>query len=204
MNEKEVLLKIKELFKLFNKKNKDKTLTSDEIYNLYIEYLKLTTMISTNTPVYENDLHDYKRGNCYCYALGLKFPYRFYHSYNTLSMDPFVHNVGFISKANDAFKKEEIMENFYKDLKVLNISITSSSIKEKSKNGYKVAIYFDNFYKFYQNFHIARENIDGSWSEKLGYTSEILKFNSPCDSIYVKENGYELYKVLELTKPIIK
>lgn len=204
MDKKEVLLEIKKIFKILNKKHRNCTLTSNEVHDLYIEYLKLSTMLDTNNPLYKNDIHDYKRGNCYCYALGLKFPYKFYYHYNSLSEDPFVHNIGFISKSNDAFCKDEIMDNFYKDLEALNIKVKNSCINAKVKNGYKVAVYFDNYYKFYNNFHIARENKDGNWSEKVGYTNEVLKFDNPDDSIYVKESGYKLHKILELTKPIIK
>lgn len=204
MDKKEILAQIDNLHKILNSKYLSKEITSEEIKKLYIEYLKLSMLLSTNKPNYKDDLHDYKRGNCYCYALGIKFPYDFYSKYNELSEIPFVHSVGFISENDDAFTKKEIMSSLYNDLNVLNIKYKNTNINAKNKNGYKIAIYFDNIYKFFNNFHVARENVDGSWSEKLGYTSEILKFSSPTDSYYVKNLNYKLHKVLEITKPVIK
>ena len=101
-------------------------------------------------------------------------------------------------------KKEEIIKNIYDGFKVLGIEAYDSSIDQEIKhNGYKIALYIANY-----DFHMARENIDGSWSEKLGYSDDIIKIKSPYDTRVGCYNNttkdYKLDRVIEIVKPTIK
>jgi len=172
-------------------------LDANDINRLYIEYLKLSIRFGTNNPTYEKDLYAYNRTNCYCYALGLKFPWIFYKLYLQRANEDFAHNIGFISYKNYSEDKKSILENLYSDLDVLKIQTYDADIESHpSHGGYKIAVYVAEDY----DFHILRQNKDGIWSHKLGYTDYILKLPQP----EPLNPEYELVKTLEIVKPTFK
>lgn len=174
--------------------------TSLEVRNLYIEYLKLSTIFSANQPLYEKDLNDYKLCNCYCYALGLRYPEIFCKLCDYLDIDYIGHNLGFISQKSHLNKSQICLENLYSDLDVLKIKAYDSSITSENKHdGYKIALYVDSG----KDFHLIRQNADGKWSEKRGYGGEVLIIENT-ENLYHKRGSYEFVKALEIVKPTIR
>lgn len=175
--------------------NSDK-LTLEEIKKLYIRYLYLSTKVSTNNPKFKDFDMDYAGGNCYCYALGFLTPEEFNVPYHKLTSKHMSHNIGFISgNITDIDSKEEIVKNFLLDLDYLGIKHFETDVNSKNRHGgYKVSLY-----NCYDDFHFSRQNKDGSWSQKIGYTSSILKCSDPLDNLY-----YRYITTFEIVKPVIK
>ena len=176
----------------------------DDVQKLYIDYLKEYIKLGTNKPTYLGDINNYKNCNCYCYALGMNCPILFSYIYYDIEIEPFIHNGGFLNFRSYTNKKEEMIKNIYDDFDVLGIEAYDSSIDEEIKhNGYKIALYIASY-----DFHVARENIDGSWSEKLGYSDKIVKIKNPYDTRVGFYNNttkdYKLDRILEIVKPTIK
>lgn len=172
------------------------SLTVEEIRKLYIRYLYLSTKISTNNPKFKDFDMDYAGGNCYCYALGFLTPEEFNVPYHKITSKHMSHNIGFISgNITDIDSKEEIVEIFLLDLDYLGIKHFETDVNGKNRHGgYKVSLY-----NCYDDFHFSRQNKDGSWSQKIGYTSTILKCSDPLDNLY-----YRYITTFEIVKPVIK
>ncbi len=172
------------------------SLTMDEIRKLYIRYLYLSTKVSTNNPKYKDFDVDYSDGNCYCYALGFLTPEEFNIPYHRITSKHMTHNIGFISgNVTDIASKEEIVDNFLLDLDCLGIKHFETSVNDKNRHGgYKVSLY-----NCYDDFHFSRQNKDGSWSQKIGYTSTILKCSDPLDNLY-----YRYITTFEIVKPVVR
>ena len=196
MTEKDIKRKIIEIY-MFMIKN-GKKLRAYEVTELYRDYLKLYTMLSTNSPTFEGDLYNYNRTNCYCYALGIKFPWLFNKLYKEKTKTEFPHNVGFISGNEFNDNPQNILEYLFEDLEELKIKFYESKPNASIKhNGYKIALFISHDY---EDFHFIRENTNGLWSEKAGY-SDIIKIVEPPRN---NQDNYELIKVLELVKPTLK
>lgn len=172
------------------------SLTTEEIKKLYIRYLYLSTKVSTNNPKYKDFDMDYDGGNCYCYALGFLTPKEFNDPYRRITTKHMSHNIGFISdNYTDISCKDEIVENFLLDLDCLGIKHFETSVNDKNRHGgYKVSLY-----NCYDDFHFSRQNVDGSWSQKFGYTNTILKCSDPLDNLY-----YRYIATFEIVKPVVR
>ena len=191
---KKVDLQLK-ILKIYKNLILNRQINRDDIINLYIEYLKLCMILGTNNPSFEDDIGKYDLNtNCYCYALGITFPKIFYKKYMKYSIEPFCHNLGFASRHLFAATENEKLENFYRDLDVLNIKYYESGLNQDNfYGGYKIALYLSRY-----DFHFLRQNVDGSWSEKRGYAGNVIKR----DMIEPKYGSYKLKRVLEIVKPI--
>lgn len=189
----EIRLKIIQIYKYFLLHKK---MTTDEIVDLYIEYLKLSVCLGTNKPDFEENINKYSGTNCYCYALGISFPKLFEDRYMDAEIDEFSHNLGFISQSRDARNVDEELENLYRDLNVLNIKFYETDIYSENRfGGYKIALY-----SAPDDFHFIRQNSNGLWSEKQGYTSRIVQMEQP----KCRNKRYKLIKTLEIVKPTIR
>jgi len=175
-------------------------LSSVEILNLYIEYLKLSVCLGTNNPVFYESLKKYNHTNCYCYALGIDFPKLFYDRYLYVEIENFCHNLGFISCRSKGYVLDKKLENLYRDLETLNIIFYETDIDSQNQHGgYKIAFYNEDSY-YTGDFHFFRQNCDGLWSEKKGYSSGIVLH----DKLEPVVGNYKLVKTLEIVKPVIK
>lgn len=177
-------------------RNNSENLTIEEIKKLYIRYLYLLTRVGISNPKYNDFDMDYDGGNCYCYALGFLTPEEFNIPYQRITSKPMSHNIGFISDNHtDISSKEDIVKNFLLDLDYLGIKHFETKVNAKNRyGGYKVSLY-----NTYDDFHFSRQNIDGSWSHKIGYTSPILKCSDPLDNLY-----YNYITTFEIVKPVIR
>lgn len=171
--------------------------TSEEVMNLYVEYLK----IMVNAPLC-NDYFGNKIGNCYTYALGFICPDLFNISSKILSGGPININVGFISsdkKSTVRVKSEkEVLDNFYADCEELKIKVFNSKVNASFKhNGYKVFIFVPYDIKETGDFHFVRQNYNGELIHKNGYLGEVVRLNS----LEEIDKDYQLVKTLELVRP---
>ncbi len=174
---------------------------------LYAEYCKLSILLTSSLPMFDEDYESLNKdfGNCYTYALGLDCPSVFYKKFEEIEKGYRDFNIGFVSNPKvigdlsrcDDFTNK-IMKNLESDFETLQIEYFDSDFtKENSHNGYKIAIFYNNGF-ICRDFHVIRENKDGSWSEKCGYGGEVKKINNP------QKNPYPLLKVLELRKPRLR
>ncbi len=169
-----------------------------DVLDLYREYLKLSVKLGTNSPVFDEKFGKYAHCNCYCYALGITAPYEFVKRYEYKEIDDLSHNLGFM---DDRFRYsldlDMNLSGLQSDLELLGIdSYETTMLHEPSHNGYKIA-----FFKAYDDFHFIRQNSDGSWSHKLGYTPKIERIEMPQERVLGR---YNYVKTLEIVKPVIR
>ncbi len=201
-----------ELTSLLKNRELTKEIANKEIRKLYREYLKLYVKLNRMIPEFDDG--KFKGNvNCYFYALDLPLPYVFKGLFEKITGIPFCTNLGEISGLEFFDYKfsnptsSDLLDYVYTDLDTLKIKAYDSAINMSPKNnGYKIAIFME-VNKDY-DYHFVRQNIDGSWSSKLGYKKCIVKMYNPLD--YLNDNinhvrtSYEYIKTLELVKPSIK
>ena len=170
---------------------------SAEVYELYREYLKLSVKLGTNQPLFDEKEGKYDNCNCYCYALGITAPDIFAKTFEYKEIDEFGHNIGFMT--NEMHCSINLDDNLYylqSDLEKLEIdSYECTMFCDTHHGGYKIA-----FFKSPHDFHFIRQNIDGTWSHKLGYTPVIERIEMPQERVLGK---YNYIKTLEIVKPVI-
>ena len=187
-----------ELTSLLKNRELTKEVANKEIRKLYREYLKLYVKLNRMIPEFDDGKF---KGNVNCYFYALDLPL------------PFCTNLGEISGLEFFDYKfsnptsSDLLDYVYTDLDTLNIKAYDSAINMSPKNnGYKIVIFME-VNKDY-DYHFVRQNIDGSWSSKLGYKKCVVKMYNPLD--YLNDNinhdrtSYEYIKTLELVKPSIK
>ena len=206
-----VIIKLREQYiklELLKLKNRVALVSSvQDLRVLYAEYCKLNIFLMNNISNYEVDYELFSNdfGNCYTYALGLDCPNVFYKKFEEFEKGYRDFSIGFISnpmvtgdlcRCSDFSNK--LMFNLIKDLEDLQIEYFDSDFGIKNiHGGSKIAIFYNNGF-ICRDFHVIRENIDGSWSEKCGYGGNVQIIDEP------QNNPYHLLKVLELKKPKIK
>lgn len=194
MNKISINREINNLLRFLNN-NKD-SISKIELMKLYRRYLYLSSRVSTNNPLYKNDKDNYKEGNCYCYALGFITPSIFNDIFARFDEKMIRHNIGFISDTFiDINSSSDLMFGFENDLSYLGIKYYNSNIEsDNNHNGYKVSLY-----RGFDDFHFVRQNIDGSWSHKIGYEPIVIKCTDPRNVL-----DYELLNTYEIVKPVVR
>lgn len=177
-------------------------MTQSEIYELYRRYVKLSMLISSNNPSFDEKKYMYYGGNCYCYALMMMTPSTFIEGYeNGIRNDnslpsTLCHNVGFLSDSKYSLKLSTLLKNLKNDLDFLGIEYYDTDFYSENKHGgYKISLY----YKAMTDFHFIRQNIDKKWSHKLGY-SETIDIVTPKYNVL----GYTNVGTIEIVKPVIR
>lgn len=186
-----------------------------EVLKLYFEYLKLLVQIQPVIPKRE-DRKNLINGNCYLYALDLPIPNIFKQKYEKFHDNIFGFNVGEIGNyqfdgqdQNYKYPNEKVLlDALGADLEFLKIKSYESDIKaHPSHGGFKVAIFLD-AYNYPNDYHFARQDRFGIWTQKDGWYCE--KITSTRDIIRnvgnfnIEEDTDYLYvKTLELVKPSI-
>ena len=221
MNEDEIKLKIiaieKKLLQYqalsINSKKHNKKIIMQEIYTLYREYLKLIVQIKNRIPSYNNGFYEGDI-NCYFYALDLPLPISFSKTFEDITNIPFCTNLGIISNLESFSTKfihpktTDVLDYLKSDLDSLKIKCFDSAIyKEPKHNGYKIAIFFEENINFH-DYHFIRQNSDGSWSSKIGYSDCITRSDNPFNYLNQCHDGtkfyYDLIKTIEVVKPTLK
>lgn len=172
-------------------------ITSKEVLELYKEYLKLSVKLGTNKPLFDEKEGKYNNSNCYMYALGLTTPKIFASIYEYKEIDDLIHNLGFISDIPYSTSLKENLYSLQCDLENLGIdSYECTMLGDTHHGGYKIALF-----KAPYDFHFIRQNSDGSWSHKLGYSPIIERIEIPQERVL---GEYDYIKTLEIVKPIIR
>ena len=116
---------------------------------------------------------------------------------------------GYMYRYNENNKPtaEKILNLLAKDLKYLKIKAYPSTINSPCiHGGYKIAIFLE--YARNYDYHFVRQNLDGSWSAKLGTEDLVVQSDNPFaylnDNIYKVPTYYKHIKTLELVKPRVK
>ena len=210
INIKNKLIKIFKSYKLNGIRYYNYKKLKKEVYDLYRYYLKLYVLYTGNK-VLSSDTWS-SQNNCYFYALNLPTPIIFPNIYNEMFLDSFYCDLGVISNLEVLEDKDFTLDNFlkyiYSDLDALNIKYYPSTINSELKHdGYKIAIFFDEYNK---DYHIIRQNNDGLWSQKYGQMDIISVSDNPLNFLNNplyntrRKPKYEYIQTLELVKPTIK
>jgi len=107
--------------------------------------------------------------NCYAYALQLPVPL----DRETPNYDPgFLCGIRIYQDHYQEYQKN-IIKGLLGDCEILGINIKQIGKNTKlSNNAYRIALgYVWNNYHW--QFHFLRENIDGTWSEKIGWKQDV-------------------------------
>jgi len=191
-------IKILEIKKELILRYKSNNLSPTDIHTLYIEYLKQIIKLGTNSPIYERGNNKYDGCNCYMYALGLTEKRLFATIYREVAGKDFFYNAGFTTFRGPTHLKKQFLEYIKEDFQTLGISSYSSSIEAPlQNNGFKISLFFSD-----TDFHLARQNIDGTWTEKIGYRPLMRKLTNPYHTNL--GDNYQYDRTLEIVKPVIK
>lgn len=142
-----------------------------DLLKMYREFLREYTRLCKENPSFEQDYrwNLYSEGNCYCYALMLPTPEIFARTYMSKSKSEFEHYIGFLSGKEYSDDIGVCYDNLRNDLDFLGIDYYETDIDtHNSHGGYKIS-----FLKSIDDFHFIRQNTDGTWSHKRGYSSYI-------------------------------
>ena len=185
----------KEIHSILRKLNEEgNEYKGSDIYRLYRDYLKLSMKLSFNNPSFEMDKSKYPYGNCYSYALGLRCPKIFARMFDEKCIIFFPYNVGLMQTSFTSHDKCEL--DLESDLDSLGIKHFDVDYDEPCEHGgYKISLYESD-----DDFHFIRENSDGSWSHKLGFSASVEKVK-PSKYLF---DEYEYVKTLEIVKPLVR
>ena len=162
--------------------NNDSKSSLLKMQELYREYLKLAVRLQPKIPKNNNAYYS-TSSNCYTCALDLPMPYfleehlmKNPHLKNFLT----IQNVGMISGYRKNIKygitsEKEFLECLYSDLEYLKFKYYETDVLDNpSHRGYKIGIYYDaKITGGLANYHFVRQNLDGSWSSKMGTSNEL-------------------------------
>ena len=174
----------------------------NKFISLYKRYLQLVVYLDSILPSYNTPVN----GNCYFYALNININKIFMLSYHKLMRSNLLTNLGLNKPRCYLYSASNILDYLYSDLEYLNIAYYNSDINMINKhNGYKIAIFREVNYQM--DYHFIREDINGLWSHKLGYTN---KYERNIDLWALINNynkdllQYEYLKTIEIVKPRIR
>lgn len=163
------------------------------MYKLLRKRIEKILKTTNYPPKYNPDKWRKKKFNCYMYALDICMNFSKYRP--TCRIAP-----GFLSRGekndyNDT--REETIQYLIEDCKVLNLNIAETTMEEKIKeNEYKIAVYV----KKYCDYHFIRQDSNGNWSEKDGWSGDIRIVNNEdiCKEIYDKR--YSFIGIFKISK----
>lgn len=169
------------IFDIFNKVSE--CVSFNDIKLLYLEYLKLSVYLYNKPSFY--DSIDYTGVNCYMYSLMLDLP----NIFQKELLNKF--NPGFISGKTS---KNDLVNLFF-DLDELGINYYEINKEDTpTHGGYKILMFQGS-----GDFHFRRQNTDGTYSEKLGFSKYIKECTDPFNY-----HDYKLIKTLEIIKPTLQ
>lgn len=140
--------------------------------------------------------NEWKGKNFNCYAYAMRICIDFCEDELKKMVIP-----GFLSKTNYQCTKRSIIKCFKNDCKVLGLKVNSSSISKPIKqNEYKIAVYIKEgaFYKR-GDFHFARQDSNGKWTEKDGWWDDEISFLKEQD-VTKEINRYKCIGIFKVSK----
>lgn len=190
---KKIEAEIQEILRKLN--NESISYKGSDIYKLYRDYLKLSMKLSFNSPSFEMDKSSYKYGNCYCYALGLECPEEFARMFNQKCVIFFPFNIGLMHTSFTSHNN--CINDLNSDLDELDIRHYDVDYKDPCEHGgYKIALFQTD-----GDFHFVRENSDGSWSHKYGFSTYVERMDKLPKYLF---DEYEFVKAIEIVKPLVR
>ena len=186
----------KEICDIYRKLSEDgNSFKGSDIYKLYRDYLKLCMMTSTNHPNFDYDKDLYPYGNCYCYALGFRCPSIFAKHFNEKCLIFFPYNIGLMHSFFTNHKT--YVGDLESDLDTLGVKYFETDYDMPNEHGgYKISLYESS-----DDFHFIRQNEDGTWSHKLGFSDLVERIDNPSKYLF---DEYECIKTLEIVKPVLR
>lgn len=163
------------------------------MYKILSEHIKRCLKTVNYPPRYSPKKWAKKEFNCYMYALDICMDFSRYR--HKCRIAP-----GFLSrgKENDyTDNKEDTLQYFMEDCKVLNLNISETTMNEKiKKNEYKVAVYVEENW----DYHFIRQDSNGNWSEKDGWEGDIRIVNKKkiCKKKY--DDRYSFIGMFKISK----
>ena len=159
-------------------------------YEEFINQVKKTIQEQPIPPKYNPDEWEDKKFNCYLYAMRACMNFNFFG----YKIAP-----GFISEQiveyKPNFNKEYVLRNLKKDCEILGLNIVPSKIDEPiGTNEYKIAVYvFEG-----RDYHFARQDSNGKWSEKDGWRKEIELLED--DEVAKDQGKYKFIGIFRISK----
>ncbi len=125
-----------------------------------IELIK-KSMRENKYPLEYKGCINYWGGNCYKYAIGSNY------KENSFTQDDYIYNLGCISNSPPPISIETAEKAFLADMEVLQVQVKKSNLQEQVHEGeWKVVLFYDDYDKNYHDFHFARQDVDGNWSNQ--------------------------------------
>lgn len=159
-------------------------------YEEFIKHVKKAIQEQPIPPKYNPDEWEDKNFNCYLYAMRA-----------CMNFDFFGYKIapGFISEqiveSKPKFDKEYVLLHLKKDCEILGLNIVPSKIDEPiGANEYKIAVYvFEG-----RDYHFARQDSNGKWSEKDGWRKEIEVLED--DEVAKDQGQYKFIGIFRVSK----
>lgn len=156
------------------------------IQEKFIPWIKEAMNHQAIPPSYNPNEWADKKFNCYAYALRL-----------CIDLDNLQIAPGLISKEKRSkyrFTKKYIVQCFMDDCETLGLQAFLSNIQEQiSPNEYKIAIYVKK-----GDIHFTRQDSNGGWSEKDGWSGNIEMIEP--ENITKTRKGYKFVGVFRVSK----
>lgn len=158
------------------------TLQEETIYEI-----KETLRYQPIQPEYNPEEWEGKKFNCYIYAMRICKSFIKKRPYGV---------PGFIAGINELKdEKDDVLRNFKADCEELGLKVVESSIDEKICScEYKIAIYVAPG----TDFHFARQDKDGTWSEKKGWNGPIKIIKT--EDVTKNYRDYEFVGIFKVSK----
>lgn len=164
-----------------------------QTYEEIINQLKDVIHNQPIPPHYNPDEWENKEFNCYAYAL--RACMNFNDDVKETGVFP---KPSFISLGEEncyRVTKERILTYFKEDCEALGLQVFPTELEEQiGANEYKIAIYVKEDY----DFHFARQDSNGKWSEKNGWYSDIEILKQ--EDVTKDEDGYEFIGIFRVSK----
>lgn len=168
--------------------------------NNKIELIK--QLIGDYPPTFSVDYSPFR--NCYAHALNCNYEDRDFSIYTPGLI--YANSIGsdFFDEGDYFFDYDLFIKLIKRDCSALSITASSCSFDSKLRDGScKIALTYS---KVDNDFHFLRQNSDGLWSHKPGYSSVLFKSQSAIipyngeTSIEVWGSPYKVFEFMELQK----
>jgi len=162
-----------------------------QTYEEFVDQIKKTIQKQPIPPNYAPDEWEDKNFNCYLYALRACMNFDYYG---------FWIAPGFISrKLENDYKntKKFTLEYFKEDCEALGLQVLPTKVENPiGANEYKIAVYV----KYGRDYHFARQDSNGKWSEKDGWNKEIEILKE--EDVTKNQKGYNFIGVFRVSKKV--
>jgi len=162
----------------------------------YEEIINQLKEIIHNQPIpphYNPDEWKEKEFNCYAYAL--RACMNFNDDVKETGVFPRPRFISRVQRFSYKVTKERVLTYFKEDCEALGLQAFPTELEEPiGTNEYKIAVYV----KKGSDYHFARQDSDGNWSEKNGWSNEIKILKK--EDVTKNEDGYKFIGIFRVSK----